>query len=254
MTSRIGKKLEQLGLSDKEAAVYVASLESGPATVVDLAEKTGVKRPTVYVAIEALTKIGLMSSVMQGKKTLFTAEDPANLERLIQKAKEDVSEREEALKSLSPELSLLFNNRVADRPVVRFFSGVDGIDSIRRDIVASSKGEILSFTDLDSLFKIFPRQNSLTNSRVEKNIKSRVLYTADEFYPWVEDATALRRGRFIPRAKYPFEGDITIFGDKVVISSFKGKPEGILIEHPEMAKMLRFLFDLAWESAATEAK
>ena len=50
------KNLEELGLGDKEAAVYVALLAVDHASVLDLAKKTKIKRPTVYVALDSLEK------------------------------------------------------------------------------------------------------------------------------------------------------------------------------------------------------
>jgi sugar-specific transcriptional regulator TrmB len=45
--------LTQLGLSDKESALYLALLELGQADVADTAKKAGVKRSTAYVLLES---------------------------------------------------------------------------------------------------------------------------------------------------------------------------------------------------------
>lgn len=67
----LAKKLESLGLTEKEAAVYVAALELGASPAQKIAERAKVKRGTTYLAIESLTKRGLMSSVTKGKKVFF---------------------------------------------------------------------------------------------------------------------------------------------------------------------------------------
>ncbi len=61
-------QLQKIGFSDKEAAVYLASLELGPATILELAKKAKVKRPTVHVLVEGFIKRGLASSFEKGKK------------------------------------------------------------------------------------------------------------------------------------------------------------------------------------------
>ncbi len=63
--------LQELGLSDKEAAIYLALLQYESATVIQLSAKTKIKRPTVYVVLETLSKKGLVAEAKVGKKTEF---------------------------------------------------------------------------------------------------------------------------------------------------------------------------------------
>ena len=64
------KELEHLGLSDKEARVYLAALEMGPSPVQDISHKAHVNRATTYVMIESLAARGLMSTFQKGKKRI----------------------------------------------------------------------------------------------------------------------------------------------------------------------------------------
>jgi len=63
--------LKSLGLLDSEVKTYLASLENGPETVLDLAKLTKLSRQAVYSAIDALTERGLMSSALRGKKRYY---------------------------------------------------------------------------------------------------------------------------------------------------------------------------------------
>ena len=47
-------QLQHLGLSDKEASVYMASLELGSDTVQEIAKRAEVKRANTYAVIEKL--------------------------------------------------------------------------------------------------------------------------------------------------------------------------------------------------------
>lgn len=60
------QQLKQLGFSDKEAKVYMASLELGPDTAQEIAKKAGVNRTTTYVIIEKLIKKGKKRSFRSG--------------------------------------------------------------------------------------------------------------------------------------------------------------------------------------------
>jgi len=244
--ANIKKDLEDIGLSDKEAAVYVASLELGQSPVQKIATQANIKRATAYVIIESLINKGLMSSVEQGKKTYYVAEDPENLKRLIQKQRSELDENEKRAKELIPELELLFKT-TGERPVVRFFEGVEGLETIRKDFTLAQYSETKSFTSLDSLFKLFPHQSEITGLRVKRKIQSKIIYTHHKGpVPQDTNPAEFREARWIPGKLFNFDGDITIYGDKVSITSFIKKPIAILIENNNVAQTLSALFDLAW--------
>src|SRR3989338_2859882 len=68
--------LQKVGLSEKEAKIYLALLELGQATVLELAKKSGIKRPTVYVVIEEMREKGYVAKAMRERRVCFTAKSP----------------------------------------------------------------------------------------------------------------------------------------------------------------------------------
>src|SRR3989344_9013680 len=119
-------QLKGLGLSENEAKVYMAMLELGPATVLEISAKAGVNRPTTYVQIESLKKMGLTSTQTKGKKQLFIAESPEQFEFMIDRQKNELEQKKEELHKLLPELTTLFN--LSDsKPQVRFLEGKEGL-------------------------------------------------------------------------------------------------------------------------------
>jgi len=90
-------ELEKLGLDDKEIQVYLSLLEIGEANIAKITKKSGVKRTTVYNAIESLKGKGLVSSTMRKQSTLYVAEDPRKLEQ-------GLNEKLLSLKNILPEL------------------------------------------------------------------------------------------------------------------------------------------------------
>src|SRR4051812_35603168 len=98
------KELQDLGLSEKEARVYLAALEIGQATADQLAKQANIKRPTTYVQLESLMKMGLMSTYEEGKKTYFTPESPDTLKKIFESKKREFEAREQDLTAILPEL------------------------------------------------------------------------------------------------------------------------------------------------------
>lgn len=79
------KELRALGLTEKEAKIYAASVELGTATPAAIAGKAGLKRPTVYLHLDEMAGKGLVEKVLVGKRDLYKASDPSLLEaRLVE--------------------------------------------------------------------------------------------------------------------------------------------------------------------------
>jgi sugar-specific transcriptional regulator TrmB len=54
--------LISLGLTQKEAAVYLALLQTKKGTALTVAKQANIKRPTVYLVLNSLIKKGLVKS------------------------------------------------------------------------------------------------------------------------------------------------------------------------------------------------
>ncbi len=73
---KIINALIALGLTDKEAKIYLALYKIGKGTSYEIAKEAGIKRPTVYVLMEELRKKGLALIVPHEKNQVFIAKDP----------------------------------------------------------------------------------------------------------------------------------------------------------------------------------
>ena len=243
-------QLKDLGLSENEAKVYLAMLELGPASVIEISKKASVNRPTAYVQIESLKKMGLVSTQVKGKKQIFIAESPDQLEFVLDKEFSEVKRKKDEFKKMLPEL-LNFHRSSGVQPQVRFFEGKEGILRMQEIVLKSGAMEVTAITSFDDVFEVFPRHISeYSPKRVQRKIRSRIIYTSSEG-PILEktDKSMLRETKFIPKDKMPFSGDITIFGDSIAIVALKGKISGIIIDHPEIANSFRNFFEFLWQFA-----
>ncbi len=250
------KELKRLGLKDKEACVYLACLQLGPAAVQQIARKAQVVRVTTYVILESLEKQGLVTHYKQGKKTLFTAEPPRQLTRLLEKQKEAVEEQQKNLDQILPELQAIMKAG-GERPVVRYFEGLDGLRAIRQEMVMySRKGDTwYNFTPTDHLEAVFGkgRELTFTENRVAKGINAKTLFaTRSETMKadlLSKNTNQIVERRFIPPKLFFGSSGFTIYRDRVAIGVFTGKIGGVIIENQAIADTMRCLFDLAWQSS-----
>lgn len=244
------EQLQKLGLSEKEASVYLASLELGAGTAQELAQKTGLRRPTVYFTIEQLKKRGLMSSFEKGKKTFFASESPENLAVFLGTQEKKIEEARSVLHTLLPELALMFDV-TGERPRVRFFEGKEGLKAMQEDFLRTKEKNLVSMYSFSDYHNIFTpeERRAYREKRAKKNIFARGIYTRIEGPLKTGELPPASELRWVPGGKFPFTSDITIYEHKVAAASLKGRNVGVIIESQEIANTLRAVFELAWNAA-----
>lgn len=249
--------LLKLGLSDKQARVYLATLELGEDTVQNVAEKSGVKRVTVYVILDELMKLGLVSSVERGKKTVFIAENPEELANLLEAQKREIDDKKIYLKDLVPQLKAIYNAQ-EKKPEVRYFQGADGLETLDRFGIEEFKGkEMLGIIPLDIVEDLFfERRKKAVSVRRDKKIMSRTIYTSKERIPDHINKAEFRDAVYMTKEEFPIDGTIQIFpGWGVKFFNFdRENLFGVLLQSPGVARNMEILYNLAWERAKEKSQ
>lgn len=243
------QELKKIGLSDKEAKIYLTSLSRGPETAPNLAKLAGIVRPTAYVIIDALIKKGLMSSYDQEKKTYFMAESPEHLLSLLRMQKKEIDENEREVMRLIPELNALANIK-GEKPKVRVFEGKEGLKTVIESILKSKVKSISGIVPIDRLFGLFPAKEHgeyMASPRVKKQIKARMIYTNPGGPIYKEkDPLNLRDSLYISNKELPFKCGIDIYGNTVAFYSYRGNIMGVVIENEDIAQTMQKMFDMIW--------
>lgn len=246
----LDKELENIGLSEKEAKVYLAALELGQASVQNIARKAEVNRATTYSVLESLIKKGLCSTSEQNKKVLYSASPPNALLSLFEIKKKKIETQEDYFKKMLPELNSL-HNKQESKPTVRFFEGKQGLlnsvtefyftqaDENEPVRMAYSKDLIESIIDEKDRVKF-------RKIRMGRKIKSKVIYNYEK---GVLETTADGQRRRINAENYLLNCDVEILGNTVLFAPLTEKLSAVLIKNQEIANTLKVLFELAWLGA-----
>ncbi len=143
--------LEKMGLTEKQAKVYLACLELGGGNVTNIAKKAGVQRTTCYPILDELLSLGLVSKSKQKKRGYFLVEDPKTLE---QNTKLKLQTIQETL----PELNAIYNV-LPQKPKVLFYEGEEGAKNIFNDILNTLKegDTILACTGFKTFLHYLPK-------------------------------------------------------------------------------------------------
>lgn len=238
----IAELLGKIGLTEKEASVYLAVLELGTATGYAIARKANIKRPTAYLILEGLERKRLIHQVPHSSKILFTAESPEVLLR-------DITKKAELTKQGLPYLLALFNAK-KEKPQVQLFQGKEGVKQAY-DKIAEARSIRMFGTSVNAL-KIYPEAfKDFTHYIVDKHLEVKDILTDP-----VSEAAYIKIFKNYPGYKIRFmkkgtevNSDFALFGDTVLLFSYRPEIFAVMITSKDMAQMFEIIFDLAWEAA-----
>lgn len=246
MLKEYRQQIIDLGLSEKEADIYLTLLSMGSSTIDALAKETKIKRSTVYVQLKTLLKKGLIGSRKEGKIVQFVAESPNNLKRVLEQYLVEIEKKKAQAESLIPVLLSQFVDKGA-RPSVRVFEGKEGLKNIRNEVLNMKSKEYHLVMAIDETYNIFSQKELMefSQARMSKGITSCVLYTSKDKEMLVMPPQEVRR---VDRKLFDFGNDVYIFDNKVVFTTTADSIIGIVIESAPVAQTMRSLFKLAWDS------
>jgi HTH-type transcriptional regulator, sugar sensing transcriptional regulator len=247
------RELTHLGLTEKEAAVYLAAMELGPSVAQDIAKKAKVNRASTYVMIDSLKTRGLVSSYSKGKKKYFAAESPDRLQSMIRLQRQELEGKEAEFNNILPQLLALYNVE-GTKPQVRFLEGLEGIKTIQQEM-AQLEGEVIQIFPMDDVHDFIGRVMDESHKKVQADVKRA--HVPVRALAVVKNEEVLKdlpepintEIRVIPEKDFPIHGEVSVREDRVILFSYKSSLVAIVITSQVLADTIRALFDLAWVGA-----
>ncbi len=237
--------LEQIGLSEKQAKVYLACLKLGPAPVREIAQETGLNRGTCYDLLKGLMAWGLVSYYHKNTHKYFVAEDPQNLQEVITGQEEKLAKARQEVAKIIPELKSIYDN-AGDKPVVKYYEDLSGIKTILKDLLNTLCAEkrkeyfVYSAADIrDFLYHAYP---AFTRERIKNQIRVKVIAIGSG-----GRLCGLDERRWLSRQKSS-PTYILIYQNKVALISVNKQkvPIGVLIEDEGLYRTHILLFEKMW--------
>ena len=139
-------QLETLGLNGRQAKVYLALLQLGSASAIEIAKYTKLKHPTVYDVLDLLREKQLVCETVSGRRRLFSPEDPARLAEIENR-------RKEALDAVLPDLYALYCGG-EKRPRVHYYEGAEGGEALRSALLNVKAKEYFYFGAVREMLKL----------------------------------------------------------------------------------------------------
>ncbi len=239
-------QLAALGLSGRQANVYLALLQLGSASAIELAKATRYKHPTVYDVLDALKERHLVSESFSGGRKLFTAEDPEVL-------RDEEESRRRTLDVLLPDLKQLYDGRTR-RPRIRFYQGEEGVRVLHRLLLEVRSREYFYFGSVREMFQISSPKvlESYYQERIRRGVRSYAIRVRDRETPpaYMQSGEQnLRQVRYLPR---PIGEDIAglyLIDGTVAVQSALKENYSMVIESRELFVLLKTIWECIWEVA-----
>jgi len=248
------KTLNQLGLGNKEIAIYKLILEHGKIAPALLSRLAKINRTTVYSVAKELKDKGLIVEDLGGKTLYYLPSREQDLEKVVKAEQEHLKQKENSIRELQTLIKNIPESKTYSVPKIRFIDEADMKDYLYE---ATPKwNESLLATDTtwwgfqDHTFvekfedwivwfwknapkeidlKLFSNKKEVEENMVGKNIERRVI----RYWGGKEEFTATQ----------------WIAGSYVVILVTNQKPYYLVEIHDSvLAHNMRTLFKRMWEN------
>jgi len=236
--------LRDIGLTDKEAEVYLILLELGSCPVNRIYEKTGIQRRNIYDLLNKLINKGLATYIIENKKKYFQSQNPEKLLKYIDEQKERLEQKKAKLAPTIEELKSRFENQ-KEKQEAEIYRGIEGIKTILLDCQNAKEVLFIGATALvgEKLPYFWPKYN-------KKRIKNKVLWKLllnHEAKNKPITKSKLYQFKTLPK-ELSSPNVIYIYNDKIANVLWSNKPISFVIKDKTIATSYKKYFDFLWNT------
>lgn len=238
------EQLERLDLKGRQAKVYLALLQLGSASAIEIAKYTKLKHPTVYDVLDLLREKQLVCETLSGRRRLFSPENPARLAEIENR-------RKEALDAVLPDLHALYRGG-EKRPRVHYYEGAEGGEALQAALLDVRSKEYFYFGAVQEMLKLSSpeREAEYVRQRIRRgiwswSIRNRAREVAEEYM--LPGERNLRHVRYFPRAISDNISGLYLFDETVAVASGLKENYTIFIESGELFILMKSLWQCMWE-------
>ncbi len=243
-SKKILQSLQELGLNEKEAQIFLALLKRGLSNASQIAHLLDLPKSSILDQLNELARRGFILRHKKKNAFLFSA-DLSRLHDAVSKQKETITEREKIVAELLPSLEKLegFGSK---RPQIEYLEGDEALEEAFQDFLRVKPKEILGYGNSEwnlSTKNVFPR---FYDRRAKAKIPWRGLIPATKLSledTWQSDQKHLRKSIYFP-PEFFASPEVNVYGNTVSIVSFKEKFL-VRIRSKEIAKAFRNILELS---------
>ena len=236
--------LEDLGLSNAEAKIYLALLQAGQTTTGIIIDTTKLQSSTVYHVLGSLIEKGLVNYIFIGKVKNYQAETPESFLAFLEEKKRKFKEILPNLKSRE--------SIGKKRQTAKVYQGMKGLKTAFNDVLNTMKsGEEYYFFQVDNekLFneKVVRFFRNYHIQRSKKGIKAKGMAKR-------ESKKIMSKIYNLPHTKVKYVEEfmpngLVIYKNKLITLDWDDIPTAFIIESESVANSYKRFFEDKWKTA-----
>ncbi len=248
MYQELARDIMRLGLSDKEATVYIAILRLGSTSAPIIAEATSINRASVHDTLTALGQMGLVTAYLEDNEKRFTAEPPERLLNVLRLQRREVELRETLAERLLPQLAAAHTVN-SSKPRIRYIEGIDGLRNMQREYEAWDE-DTIQLVGYDTFLAVSDKRLTRDHHDIlqdrQQSIRSLLITDKQIKIPAIPKLEV----RLVPTSFFAaVQGEMSVCGDRVLMFSYASGFIAIEITSPVIAATVRAALELAWKAA-----
>ncbi len=244
------KILEQIGLTENEVKTYMALFKLGQTTAGPIVEEAKVTRSKIYDILERLKNKGLVSYITKESTKYFSAADPSNIIKYLDKKEKNIEEQKKSVKEILPLIEKQYKKAI-EKNIAEIFLGVKGIQNAFNVLIKEfdSKEPYYSFgagkgEDIEQVQLFFER---LHQQRIKKKVKSFIIFNkASKGLFKTQEKSKLVEVRYLIEST---PAAINIYKNYTIMAILTEEPITFLIRNKQVADSFREYFKIMWKIA-----
>ncbi len=255
------KELIELGISEREAKLYLTMLEYGEVTANDLHRLTGIQRSRVYSILSRMVVHGLCNERQEGRNRFFTALNPKRVkEAMVRQWEAERSEKEETAERIFDKLEDTFNQGEQETPLhrVELIRNANNIHNKYMELVEETQQEILAYVKppiAATTRKTRELQFNAQERALKRGVLSRTIFSLKDLaeidieWTQLDELDQMRVVERLPVKMFIFDGLKALFGIPSTADRNTKNFFILFVDDPGFCEVLVESFEKVWERA-----
>lgn len=255
MTRKLKSILQSLGITNNETKIYLSLLQYEGINITQLARKCRLSRSSIYKNLNSLIEKGFINKELKKQKEFYKAVDIEKIVVKLAAKARSTARLKNRLEELLPEVNEWLGKE-EKLPQIEVYEGKKNQQMVFDEVKEFAKNRIL-IANPESYFTLYPDvryENAMgdVRKRMERDKKTgvvnRKIVVDSKFTKQVLETQlkGVREIKILPK-EVQFKSAITVYGDRVIIYSQKGKIFTVVIRSPVIAEMLTGIFKTLWK-------
>lgn len=244
------KQIEEIGLSNNAAEVYLDLIQSGISAVLSISKRTAISRATVYRALEELISERLVR-IDEQNNSQYIANDYHQLTNIVKEKELEVEKLQSKLPDLMGYL-LNVGGPKSKSTSIKYYEGEKGFEQVQLNTL-NAKGTYKTY-------EISHMQNYVSQDFAEyirkelvrRKLNNQQLTNMRTSYDFTQVKGFVGKYwtcRYVEKNKLPINVELAVYNDTILIYDYLTQPFCVEIVNVGLAQMQRAIFDYIWKSA-----